>query len=414
MITKIDNILWRNSKNNNFRQTVLLLCGLSLFSWQCGERSSATEKGTNGTTMECSPNNAHTTFSPEKMVLLSNHVKVQATVDTSKWPSKPWPEKMIWIPTTTFSMGGFGKEARADEFPVHKVTVDGFWIDQTEVTNAAFKKFVDATHYVTTAEKKPEWEELKKQLPPGTPRPSDDVLVPGSMVFTQTSGPVDLHDYSQWWKWEVGTDWKNPNSAKKQILKDTSYNQHPVVQVSWYDAVAFSKWMGKRIPTEAEWECAAREGKEGEVYGWGNDEPDNKNIKANIWQGKFPYDNSKEDGYVLTAPVGSYAPNGYGLYDMMGNVWEWCSDWYRMDTYATLAKNGISKNPKGPVVSFDPDEPYASKRVVRGGSFLCNATYCASYRPSARMKTAEDTGENHTGFRCVMTEAEWRTQLKKK
>lgn len=405
-----------------FRNTILLL-SISILTWNCGETSTAKRIDVKNDINCAAPKSCGTPHSRSAMLLgqmnagnfiaLSNGAVIPKSTDTSKWPAKPWPSKMVWIPATTFSMGGVGKEARPDEFPVHKVNVDGFWMDQTEVTNESFRQFADATHYVTTAEIKPDWEELKKQLPPGTPKPSDDVLVPGALVFEQTKQPVPLNDYSAWWHWEVGADWKHPNKASEELLKDPQYNTHPVVQVSWYDAEAYAKWSGKRLPTEAEWECAAREGVEGEIYGWGNDEPDDKNIKANIWQGQFPYKNTKEDGFVLTAPVASYAPNRYGLYDMMGNVWEWCSDWYRNDAYAADAKNSISKQPQGPASSYDPDEPHTPKKVVRGGSFLCNAAYCASYRPAARMKTSPDSGENHTGFRCVMTDKQWRTMMSK-
>jgi formylglycine-generating enzyme required for sulfatase activity len=411
--------LWYLYKYNYLKTVPILgLLALSLFSWQCGQHLDAKSVTiSDSSNIKCAPScgtphsRAGALMNQAGSQLLSNGAKVPAMVDTSKWPPKPWPSKMVWIPSITYSMGGVGKEARKDEFPVHKVSVEGFWMDQTEVTVESFKQFTDATHYLTTAEQKPDWEELKKQLPPGTPKPSDEVLAPGSLIFAQTNGPVALDDFSQWWKWEVGANWRNPDKAGENILNKPEFKTHPVVQVSWYDAEAYAKWAGKKLPTEAEWECAAREGVEGEIYGWGNDAPDDKNIKANIWQGKFPYNNSKEDGYVLTSPVGSYAPNKYGLYDMMGNVWEWCEDWYRPDTYTAEAKNGISKDPKGPANSFDPEEPLVAKRVVRGGSFLCNATYCASYRPAARMKTSPDTGENHTGFRCAMTDKQWRIKL---
>jgi sulfatase modifying factor 1 len=409
-----------NKDNFALLQSWLII--ICLLSWRCGQSSDAKIAEKKDMEIKCVPPSCGTPQSragkilaqSNTLILLSNGAKVPATVDTTTWPAKPWPSKMVWIPATTFAMGGVGNEARQDEFPVHKVMLYGFWIDQTEVTNESFQQFADATHYVTTAEQKPDWNELKKQLPPGTPKPSDDVLVPGAMVFAQTEGPVNLKDYAQWWKWEPGVDWKHPDKAGESIINKTGYKTHPVVQVSWYDAVAYATWAGKKLPTEAEWECAAREGVEGETYGWGNDAPDEKNIKANIWQGSFPYKNSKEDGYVLTAPVASYKSNKYGLYDMMGNVWEWCADWYRGDTYAIAAKNGISNNPAGPTKSFDADEPLVPKRVVRGGSFLCNASYCASYRPSARMKTSPDTGENHTGFRCVMTDKQWRANLRKR
>lgn len=344
------------------------------------------------------------------LVTLSNtRFKLPASADTAHWPAKPWPQGMVWIPGGTYTMGGVGQYLRPDELPLHQVTVDGFWIDQTEVTNAAYQEFASATHYVTVAEKTPEWEELKKQLPPGTPKPDAAALVAGGLVFTQTSGPVDLHDYSQWWRYVPGASWKHPEGPAE---KTVPVADHPVVQVCWFDADAFARWSGKSLPTEAQWEYAARGGLQGREYAWGDEAPkEDQHDQANIWQGNFPSTNTHQDGYVLTAPVASYAPNGYGLYDMMGNVWEWCSDWYRPDTYKGDKAKGTVHNPAGPGNSYDPDEQYAPKRVVRGGSFLCNASYCASYRPSARMKTSPDSGENHTGFRCIMTDAQWRHKL---
>jgi formylglycine-generating enzyme len=350
----------------------------------------------------------------ERVITLSNGAWVHRGIDTSAWPAKPWPQKMVWIAGGKFTMGGVGKEARPDEFPLHAVAVDGFWMDQTEVTNEQFKQFVKEKNFLTTAELKPEWEELKKQLPPGTPKPDESLLVPGSLVFSLTSGPVDLRDNSRWWSWVPGVSWKHPNGLSEDVFSTTEFDQNPVVQVSWFDAVAYASWQGKRLPSEAEWEFAARGGKQGEIYGWGNDEPNNKNIKANIWQGQFPFRNTREDGFVFTAPVASYQCNAYGLFDMMGNVWEWCNDWYRPNTYEIQASQALTKNPKGPIDSYDPQDPYTSKRVVRGGSFLCNVVYCASYRPSARMKTSPDTGESHTGFRCLMSDGEWRAYLKSK
>ncbi|RFM27505.1 formylglycine-generating enzyme family protein [Deminuibacter soli] len=342
-------------------------------------------------------------------VQLSNLDYTIPVADTARWPAKPWPKGMVWVAGGTYTMGGVGKFARPDELPLHQVTVDGFWIDQTEVTNAAFTQFVAATHYITEAEKKPSWEELKKQVPPNTPEPDEATLVPGALVFTQTAQAVDLHDYSQWWRYVPGASWKHPEGAGAAAPAAN----HPVVQVCWYDAAAYAKWAGKSLPTEAQWEYAARGGLSGKEYSWGDDAPaDTQHDKANIWQGQFPATNTQQDGYVLTAPVAAYAPNGYGLYDMMGNVWEWCADWYRPDTYQTEKAAGALHNPQGPDKSYDPEEPYAAKRVVRGGSFLCNASYCASYRPAARMKTSPDSGENHTGFRCVMTDAQWRRAQK--
>jgi sulfatase modifying factor 1 len=323
---------------------------------------------------------------------------------------------MVWIPGGEFDMGGVGEESRKDEFPVHKVKVSGFWMDETEVTVDEFRKFVSTIKYVTVAEQKPDWELLKTQLPAGTPKPDESVLVPGSLVFLPTAGPVSLDDYTQWWGYVPGANWKQPLGAKSKldITKDKSYASHPVVQVCWFDATAYCKWTGKRLPTEAEWEFASRGGLARKRYVWGDEKPSEQNIKANLWQGGFPYKNSLADGYSLTAPVKSYAPNNYGLFEITGNVWEWVNDWYRPDTYEEQAKNKLTVNPQGPAKSFVPDEPYCEKRVVRGGSFLCNQDYCASYRPSARMSTDPYSGMSHTGFRCVMTQDMWLKQLKQK
>lgn len=304
---------------------------------------------------------------------------------------------MALIPGGSFYMGGDNDQADKDEFPKHQVTVDSFYMDITEVTNAEFAAFVKATGYITTAERKPVWEEMKKTLPLGTPKPADSLLVAASLVFTQTTGPVDLNDYNQWWSWVEGTNWKHPQGPGSNINGKENF---PVVQVSWEDAMAYCKWAGKRLPTEAEWEYAARGGKVNQIYPWGN-QPVNQGMpKANSWEGNFPYYNEQKDGFLKYAPVKSFICNGYGLFDMAGNVWEWCSDWYHADYYNTLAsKNTV--NPKGPEQSFDPQEPYTPKRVLRGGSFLCNDDYCSGYRVARRMKSSPDTGLEHTGFRCV-------------
>ncbi|HEY8690112.1 MAG TPA: formylglycine-generating enzyme family protein [Chitinophagaceae bacterium] len=304
---------------------------------------------------------------------------------------------MKLIPGGTYMMGGDNNQASPDEYPKHKVTVDAFYMDATEVTNAEFKKFVNATGYITTAEKKPDWDELKKTLPPGTPKPPDSVLVPASLVFKQTTEAVDLNDYSQWWAWTRGADWKHPEGPGSNIDGKENY---PVVQVSWFDAMAYCKWAGKRLPTEAEWEFAARGGLINNIYPWGNEKVNEGKPKANTWEGKFPYYNEKKDGYITLAPAKIFAPNGYGLYDMAGNVWEWCSDWYDINYYKSFA-NTASLNPQGPAKSLDPEDPYTQKRVLRGGSFLCNDSYCSGYRVARRMKSSPDTGLEHTGFRCV-------------
>ncbi len=308
------------------------------------------------------------------------------------------PAGMVWIPGGEFVMGSNASDTPNTEKPEHPVRVGGFWIDQHEVTNAQFREFVQATGYVTTAERPIDWEELKTQVPPGTPKPPDEALAPGSLVFTPPNRPVPLHDYSQWWAWVHGADWKHPSGPGSSI---EGLDDHPVVQVSWDDAVAYAEWAGKRLPTEAEWEFAARGGRAPTRFEWGDERPNDTIIHANIWQGRFPNSNLTTDGYAATSPVGTFAPNGYGLCDMAGNVWEWCADWYRADAYARRAGEEIVDNPQGPDKPWDPMEPMSLKRVTRGGSFLCHEDYCESYRPSARRGTAYDSGASHIGFRCV-------------
>lgn len=305
---------------------------------------------------------------------------------------------MVYIPAGTFMMGGDNSQADKDEYPKHKVSVDGFYMDEHEVTNAQFQKFVDATGYVTTAEQKPIWEELKKQLPPGTPKPDDSQLVAASLVFTPPNHPVDLNNYSQWWSWVPGADWKHPEGPKSDIKGKENY---PAVHISWDDASAYCKWAGKRLPTEAEWEYAARGGKKNEIYPWGNENVALGKPKANSWDGPFPNANSGRDGFKDLAPVKQFPANGYKLYDMAGNVWEWCSDWYRNDYYETSNKPEGIKNPQGPKDSYDPDEPYTPKKVARGGSYMCNDSYCSGYRVARRMKSSGDSGLSNMGFRCV-------------
>ncbi len=320
------------------------------------------------------------------------------------------PSHMVWIPGGQFTMGSTHRLARANESPLHEVRVDGFWIDKTEVTNAEFRKFVEATGYVTTAERPADWEELKKQVPAGTPKPPPEMLVPGALVFTPPDHAVPLDNVGQWWAWTPGANWRHPEGPKTSI---DGKDDHPVVQVSWDDAVAYTKWAGKRLPTEAEWEFAARGRLEKKPFTWGDAPLSETKPQANIWQGSFPHHNTAADGYPRSAPVKSFPPNGYGLYDMAGNTWEWCSDWFRHDTYRRRAGDDVIENPTGPAKSFDPRQPNMPQRVQRGGSFLCNDVYCASYRPSARMATSPDTGLSHLGFRCAMTPAMWQAKSEK-
>lgn len=304
---------------------------------------------------------------------------------------------MVLIPAGSFQMGSEGEFARQDESPIHMVSVDAFWMDQTEVTNAQFKAFVDDTGYITTAEIKPDWETLKKELPPNTPKPHDSLLQAASLVFEATDGPVNLNDFGSWWQWKPKSNWRNPKGPGSSIENKLD---HPVVHISWYDAQAYAVWAGKRLPTEAEWEWAASGGNQGNVYPWGNESISKRSPKANSWEGSFPYQNTMKDQFFYTAPVASFKPNSFGLYDMAGNVWEWCSDWYDFRYYKTI-ENKKTINPQGPVDSFDPYQPYLKQKVMRGGSFLCNDAYCSGYRVASRMKSTPDTGLQHTGFRLV-------------
>jgi formylglycine-generating enzyme len=321
------------------------------------------------------------------------------------------PKGMMWVPGGEFLMGSDHRLAQKNERPAHKVRVAGFWMDKTHVTNAQFARFVKATGYVTTAERKPDWETLRVQLPPGTPRPPDSALVPGAMVFVGTDKPVPLDDYSQWWRYVPGANWRHPQGPKSGIK---GKDDHPVVQVSFEDALAYAKWAGKRLPTEAEWEFAARGGLEQATYAWGDDfEPGGKRM-LNFWDtGKraFPVVSPKAGGATGTSPVGTFPANGYGLYDMTGNAWQWVSDWYRADYFRMLSYSKLVENPVGPTDSFDPDDrgvpPKAPKRVTRGGSFLCNVDYCLSYRPSARRGTDPYNPMSHIGFRLAMSAGDW-------
>jgi formylglycine-generating enzyme len=318
------------------------------------------------------------------------------------------PPGMVWIPGGEFTMGTDDEAGWPDEKPAHRARVNGFWMDVTEVTNAQFREFVEATGYVTTAEKPPDVDEILRQLPPGTAPPEKDKLVPGSLVFTPPPGKVSLKDFSQWWRWTPGASWRRPEGPGSDL---DGRDDHPVVHVSWDDAAAYARWAGKRLPTEAEWEFAARGGLDGKPYAWGDERP--TDAHANLWQGEFPHTNTKADGWERTAPVKSFAPNGYGLYDVAGNVWEWCSDWYQRDLYQTRSGKGVIDNPSGPARSLDRARPFTPQRAQRGGSFLCHDAYCTRYRPSARHGCSPDTGMSHVGFRCAMTLEMWQEQAGK-
>ncbi|MEZ4970666.1 MAG: formylglycine-generating enzyme family protein [Flavobacteriaceae bacterium] len=313
------------------------------------------------------------------------------------------PDGMVWIPGGEFIQGAVpqDKMAMPHEKPAHKVKIDGFFMDATEVTNAQFAKFVKETGYVTVAERAIDWEEMKTQVPEGTPKPHDSILQPGSLTFKKTKGSVpNLYDFSQWWSWTIGANWKHPNGPGSSIK---GKDNEPVVQVAYEDALAYCQWAGRRLPTEAEWERAARGNKTESIYFWGDDDSILSQM-ANTWEGEFPVTNIKADGHEKRAKVKSYPPNDFGLYDMAGNVWEWTSDWYNTNYYKELgAINGPVVNPQGAATAYNPNMPYAKEKVMRGGSFLCNASYCASYRISSRMASSMDSSLEHLGFRTVVT-----------
>ncbi len=310
----------------------------------------------------------------------------------------PTPAGMAWIPGGEFSMGGVnpvglpdgGYYGMEDARPVHRVQVNGFWMDVTEVTNEQFAAFVKATGYKTVAERKPTQAEF-----PGAP---EENLVAGSVIFTPTNDVVPLDNHYQWWSYIPGANWRQPTGPGSSTRGRENY---PVVHIAWEDAAAYAKWAGKRLPTEAEWEFAARGGQVGQLYAWGNQFKPDGQWMANVFQGTFPVKDEGADGFAGIAPARQFAPNAYGLYDIGGNVWEWCQDWYRHDYYATLNSKGLSVNPTGPHRPFDPAEPGAKKKVHRGGSFLCTDQYCTRYMVGTRGKGEWRSASDHVGFRCV-------------
>jgi sulfatase modifying factor 1 len=310
-------------------------------------------------------------------------------------PSVLPPQKnMVWVPGGLFLMGS--DDFYPEEKPVHRVNVDGFWMDQYPVTVAEFRRFVKATGYVTLAEREVD----PSQYPGADP----SLLVPGSLVFQQTARRVNLNDYRQWWGFVPGANWKHPNGPHSNL---NGLDRHPVTHIAYEDAEAYAAWAGKALPTEAEWECAARGGLEGKAYVWGDEFTPNGKQMANTWQGEFPWQNLKSDGYERTSPVGSFPKNGYGLFDMAGNVWEWTCDFYTPRHPEDAPKACcVPHNPR--VTS--PDQSYAlgeagshiPQKVIKGGSHLCAPNYCLRYRPAARQREALDTSTSHIGFRCII------------
>ena len=312
-----------------------------------------------------------------------------ARINTTPAPGQA-PEGMVWVPGGTFWMGCEGC-GMPDALPAHLVEVDGFWMDLAPVTNRQFARFVNQTGYVTVAERP-----LDPAQYPGVPR---EKLVSGSAVFTPTATPVALDNPLQWWRYTAGASWKHPEGPGSSI---DGRGDHPVVHVAYDDALAYAKWAGGRLPTEAEFEFAARGGLDRHRYPWGNEMTPGGKAAANTWQGQFPARDRGEDGHLGTSPVTAFPRNGFGLYDMGGNVWQWCADWYRPDTYAERVKAAAPvRNPRGPDSSFDPQEPGAAKRVLRGGSYLCTDQYCARYLVGSRGKSEVSSGTSNLGFRTV-------------
>jgi len=373
----------------------LAVLGAAMFSWpRDSESKSSSSQGS-------SPTNSVVGIGKDSTAEYLQRTGFAPTLpNKDALPSDP-PVGMVWIPGGEFSMGCDAKNdslcgmpnTTTDAGPIHRVYVDGFWMDETEVTNVQFKKFVDETGYVTVAEMAPTLEEFPNALP--------GMLVAGSTVFKPTDQSVSLNEYLQWWSYVKGANWRHPFGPESSI---EGKGNLPVVHVCYEDAEAYAKWAGKRLPTEAEWEFAARGGQAGMRYSWGNELKVDGKFLANIYQGAFPVKDGDTglDGFVGISPVKQYPPNGYGLYDTAGNVWEWVSDWYRPDYYAQLKSEGVvAKNPKGPKDCYDPDEPDQKKRVHRGGSFLCSDLYCTRYMLGTRGKGEVRTGSNHLGFRCV-------------
>ena len=367
-------------------QRLLLL--LPLICWIAQNRSSGTQSAASQSSDPIQCDTGMSRHSLHAAALLDT----RDVAPTKSGGSHERRSGMAWIPGGRFWMG---TDHMQDALPVHQVEVKGFWIDRTDVTNAEFARFVKATGYVTVAERPLDPKEF--------PNLAREELAPGSVVFTPPAGPISLDNPLAWWRFVRGANWRHPNGPKSDLLGKERY---PVVQVAWPDAVAYAKWAGKRLPTEAEWEFAARGGRDRQDYPWGNELNPKGKWMANTFQGHFPDKNTSADGYAGIAPVASFPANDFGLFDMSGNVWQWVSDWYRPDYYAQLRRDAVAVNPQGPSDSFDPQEPGVSKRVQKGGSYLCTDQYCGRYMPGARGKGDPETGTNHLGFRCVRAQGE--------
>jgi formylglycine-generating enzyme required for sulfatase activity len=338
----------------------------------------------------------------------SSYLTSIENIETNKKLEKSTNE-MVLIHGGTFEMGADIPEyfknmpatglAQPDEFPKHKVTVSDFFMDEHEVTIGEFAEFVKETGYKTVAEQDIDWEELKKQVPAGTPKPNENLLKAGALIFNYIEKNISNDNLGNWWTFTTGVNWKNPNGKNLTLEKIKNW---PVTQISWYDALAYAKWCGKRLPTEAEFEYAMRGGKKNKMYPWGNQKLSENLKRGNFLQGDFPYVNTAEDGFEYTAPIKQFPPNSYGLYDISGNVWEWTSDWYSPVYYEELKNSGkVAVNPTGPNKSVEVYNRQAVNKSVKGGSFLCNDSWCSGYRNARRMRLSPDTGMQHLGFRLV-------------
>lgn len=336
------------------------------------------------------------------LFLCSMYAITSCTNDVKKSLNSKAPQGMVWVEGKTFLQGAKqgDRYAMPLEKPAHRVTVDGFFMDITEVTNKQFKEFVEQTKYVTIAEREIDWEEIKKQLPPNTPKLHDSILQPGSLIFNKkVTAVVNMNNYSQWWTWKIGANWKHPSGPDSTIEEKDDF---PVVHVAYQDAIAYCRWANRALPTEAQWESAAQGNNTTSIFTWGNDDTI-LNSYANTWQGDFPTKNNSKDGFEFIAPIKSYPPNSIGLFDMTGNVWEITSDFFNVNYYNDITTSKPLLNPKGAEASYNPINPYQIERVIKGGSFLCHASYCASYRISAKMGVTIDSGSDHVGFRTVAT-----------
>lgn len=343
-----------------------------------------------------------TSMSTSSNMAAENMIAEAQKLRGARAPSRvdePLVRDMVWVPGGTFRMGS--DSHYPEEAPAHEVTVDGFWMDRTPVTNAAFKRFVDETQYVTLAERPANAADYPGAKP--------ELLVPSSVVFIKPQRRVDLSDHYNWWSYVAGADWRHPSGPSSSI--DERWD-HPVVHIAAEDADAYVKWLGKALPTEAEWELAAWGGLEGTEFAWGHDLTPNGKFMANTWQGEFPIHNTNADGYEGTSPVGTYPENGHGLYDLIGNVWEWTADWYQDHARLKTSCCG-SSNPRGGQreTSYDPRTPAIKipRRVIKGGSYLCAPNYCRRYRPAARRPQPVDTSTCHVGFRCVVRDPASKT-----